>query len=110
MNFKEQVKADIDSVFLNFDEFGEYHVIEGKKVLCIIDDDKLAEINLGKKLGSQMLELVEADILLFAREDNLPENLTPGSQLTFDSKEMIIQHSSVSMGIAELALSQNRMY
>lgn len=110
MTFKEQIKADRDAVFLNFDEFGEYHYIEGKKVLCVVDNDKLAEANLNQKLKGQILELVEADLLVIAKEEDLPKNLATGNNIRFDNKEMIIKYSSVSMGIAEMALEQNRTY
>lgn len=109
MTFKEQVEAD-RSVFLNFDEFGEYHRIEGKQVLCIVDNDKLAEASLNQKLKGQILELVEADLLVIAKEEDLPKNLSEGNNLRFDNKEMIIRYSSVSMGIVEVALAQNRTY
>lgn len=110
MTFKEQVEADRDNVFLNFDEFGEYHRIEGKKILCIVDDDKLAELNLSQKVKGQLLELVEADIMLIAKAEDLPANLAPGNNIRFDNREMIIGYSSVSMGIAEVALIQNKTY
>lgn len=35
--FKEAVDADIDSVFVNLDEFAEEHVINRQKVSCVID-------------------------------------------------------------------------
>lgn len=110
MTLKEQIEADIDLVFLNFDEFAEYHKIEGKQVLCIVDSDKLNEIKLSQKLKSQLLDIVEADLLVIAKAVDLPKNLSPGNNIRFDNKEMIIQYSSVSMGIAEIALVQNKTF
>lgn len=110
MTFKEQVAADIDNVFLNFDEFGEYHDVEGKQVLMIIDNDKLAELKMSQKEKSQILELVEADLLLYARTADLPKSLEPGNLINFDGKVMIIRYSNAAMGITELAIAQNKMY
>lgn len=110
MTFKEQIEADRDAVFLNFDEFGEYHRIEGKKVLCVVDNDKLAEANLTRKMKGQILEMVEADLLVIAKAEDLPPNLATGNNIRYDNKEMIIKYSSVSMGIAEIALAQNKVF
>ena len=38
MTFKEELTADIGGIFLNLDEFGELHVIDGVERPCIIDD------------------------------------------------------------------------
>jgi len=46
--FKEQVANDIYNVFLNLDEFAEEHLIEGKTIPVVIDDDDLTE----KKKGT----------------------------------------------------------
>ena len=46
MNFKEQIRKDLTSVFLNLGEFAELHRIEGKQVAVVIDDDELRELNL----------------------------------------------------------------
>lgn len=40
MGFKDTVKEDILSTFFNFEEFGERHVISGKEIVCIFDEDK----------------------------------------------------------------------
>ena len=37
-SFKDVLKDDIRSVFLNFAEFGEEHKINGETVLVIIDE------------------------------------------------------------------------
>ena len=38
MNFKELVAQDNKRIFLNPDEFGEEHKIDGKEMLIIIDN------------------------------------------------------------------------
>lgn len=41
--FKDVLRSDIKSVFLNFEEFGEEHEINGETVLIIIDENELTE-------------------------------------------------------------------
>lgn len=36
--FKEMLDRDIKNVFLNADEFGEEHVIDGETVVCVFDN------------------------------------------------------------------------
>ena len=47
--FKEQLQKDFDNIFFNLDEFAEIHTVEGKEVSVVIDNDKLMELDLGKK-------------------------------------------------------------
>lgn len=43
MNFKEQLAHDNKVVFMNINEFAEIHDINGKKVLCIIDNNEMVD-------------------------------------------------------------------
>ena len=38
-SFREMLQDDVDSVFLNEEEFAEIHEINGKKIKCVIDKD-----------------------------------------------------------------------
>lgn len=39
MTFKEMIRGDISDVFLDPDEFGEEHTVNGKPGVCIVFDD-----------------------------------------------------------------------
>lgn len=103
MSFKDQIKRDIDTVFLNLDEFAELHRIEGKQIPVVVDDNQLTELKKGQILG-----LVEADMLLMGRECDFPANLAPGRLLNVDGRELIVVNSGKDEGLVEVALSQNR--
>lgn len=103
MNFKEQIQRDLDSVFLNLDEFAELHRVEGVQIAVVVDNDQLNKLKKGQILG-----LVEADMLLMGREGDFPEDLEPGSWLNVDGREMIVANSGKDMGLVEVALRQNR--
>lgn len=106
MSFKEQIERDIDDVFLNLDEFGETHRVEGKEINVVVDDDtleKLAKVGDNRSLG-----MVEADMILMAKESDLPKDLEPGRLINVDGREMIIVNTNKHMGLVELALRQNR--
>lgn len=103
MSFKEQLQRDLDTVFLNLDEFAELHFIEGKEIAVVMDDDQLNKLKKGQILG-----LVEADMLLMGRVADFPANLEPGRLLNVDGRELVVAASGKDMGLAEVALSQNR--
>lgn len=103
MSFKDQIQQDLDAVFLNVDEFAEYHRIEGKRIAVVVDNDRLQKLKQGQILG-----LVEADMLLMGGESDFPADLDPGRLLNVDGREMIITDSGRGMGMVEVALRQNR--
>ena len=103
MSFNDDILADIGEVFLNLDEFAEEHKVEGKKITLVMNNDQLETLKKGQILG-----LVEADILIFAKEEDLPTDLEPGRFLNVDGRELIVVKSGRNMGLAEVALRQNR--
>lgn len=42
-SFKDQIRADISSVFLNGLEFADDHELNGKTMKAVIDDNELLE-------------------------------------------------------------------
>lgn len=103
MSFKERIQQDIDTVFLNLEEFAELHRIEGKEIPIVIDNNELTKLKQGQILG-----LVDADILIFGRREDFPKNMNPGRLLNVDGREMIVTNTGVDMGMIEVALKQNR--
>ena len=103
MSFKEQIRKDLDSVFLNLNEFAELHRVEGVQIAVVVDNDQLVKLKQGQILG-----LVEADMLLMGREEDFPADLDPGRLLNVDGRELIVTNSGKDMGLVEVALSQNR--
>lgn len=103
MSFKDQILKDLDAVFLNVDEFAEYHRVEGAEIPVVVDSDQLNKLKKGQILG-----LVEADMLLMGRETDFPRDLDPGRLLNVDGRELIVVNSGKDMGLAEVALRQNR--
>lgn len=101
--FKEMVARDLDAVFLNVAEFAELHMVEGKEIPVVMDDDQLTTLKKGQILG-----LVEADMLLMGKVSDFPADMEPGRLLNVDGRELIVSKSSRDMGLIEAALRQNR--
>ena len=102
MNFKEQLKEDL-SIFFNPDEFGEDHIIDGKVVNIIVDNETLKSRNKKEYDG-----IVQADILYFAKEEDLFKEPIPDSVQMFDRVPYIIFDSKLDEGVYEVILQANK--
>ena len=105
MSLKDQFMADIENVFLNGDEFAEDHVIEGKTVRCVVNNDSLIPIKEGHILGQ-----VEADLIVYGKTEDFPRSRGPESLLNVDGRELIVVKWGEAIGLTEIALKQNRTY
>ena len=100
-SFKEMVAKDVRSAFLNLEEFGEEHRVEGKTITAVIDENALKE-----RQGGQELSVAESSLLLYAAVEDLPARRPAGEGLNVDGREYIVNDWSEDMGIATVALGQ----
>lgn len=107
MSFKDQIKQDLSDIFLNLDEFADFHRIEGKEVPVVIDSDIMAKLS---KIGDNRIHgMDEADMVIMGKASDLPENLDPGRLLNLDGREVIVVTTTSEMGLVQIAVRQNRM-
>lgn len=99
--FRDMVKADRDAVFLNADEFGDGHTIDGRKVMAVVDEPQVA------KSGMDAVALAEVDIVVFAKTEDLPAPKAEGDTLTVDGRIYFVSTWRVDCGMAEIALRSN---
>ena len=83
--FRDMVKTDRDEVFLNPDEFGNLHTIDGKQVMAVVDEPQIE--------GSSMdaAALAEVDIIVFAKSEDLPTPKPTGDVLIVDGRLFTVQ-------------------
>lgn len=43
LDFREQLRKDAEITFFNLDEFGEEHIVNGREMKIIIDDNELSK-------------------------------------------------------------------
>lgn len=101
MTLKDEIENDINLVFLALDDFAEAHVVDGKTILCVIDNDTLKT-----RQGTAEIGVDESTLLLFAKVEDLPDK-KKGGLLRVDSKIYMIDDWKVNFGMAEIALHQN---
>lgn len=102
MDFKNQIKKDLN-IFFNPDEFGEEHVIDNKIVNVIVDNETLKSRNKKEYDG-----IVQADILYFAKEEDLLKEPIPESVQVFDGIPYIIFDAKLDEGVYEVILQANK--
>lgn len=100
--FKDMVASDIKAVFIDFDFFGETHIVEGQSIVIVIDNDTLKE-----KQGGQDLAVAESGSLFYAHVEDLPDRRPAGESLNIDGRECLIDDWSEDMGVATIALREN---
>ena len=104
MSLKDEILNDIDNVFFILEDFGEEHIIDGKTVICVFDDEALK-----MRSGSNELSVSESTLLLFVKESDLPRKVV-GDDLLIDGRIYVVDDWKVNLGIAEVALHQNVSY
>ena len=102
MTFKETIKQDIRTVFLNFDEFGEKHTISGQEVLIIIDENELTERE--KKIRRNEGELHKKQFLFYIAAEDFGLLPDPGKMLNLDGRQYEIMEAENEDGIYSISL------
>lgn len=110
MTFKEQIAKDNENVFLNMDEFADYHTINGKRMPCIIDDNEMID----REKRYQYKRSLYADgvflkeMLIFVKAVDFGELPATGRKLTLDKKVYIISDAIDEGGIYSITLEANK--
>ena len=87
-------------IFLNLDEFGDEHVIEGQTITALLDEETFDESKNGEDIG-----LAAFDLVLLARVEDLPDQRPSGESLNVDGKECTIVSWRTDAGMASIYLS-----
>lgn len=98
--FKDMVLEDRDIV-LNLSELGEIHDIDGKEVVCVIDDAGLTQGGIDFAIAAQSQRTI------FAKCEDLPRRKGYGGELMVDGVPFIIKSWNESAGMATIALFIN---
>ncbi|MEC1744124.1 hypothetical protein [Schinkia azotoformans] len=104
MNFKEQIKNDVD-VFLNFNEFAEPRIIDGREINVIIDEDVLKTKSRNKSEQYDGVYLEE--ILIYVKAVDFDECPVYGQRMKVDRKFYYVNNCTESAGMLEITLGAN---
>lgn len=96
--FKDAVRKDVQTTFLNLDEFADYHEINGEQVTCVIDKDVTGEAPTAK--GNVTIEGVFVNsVTVYVAENALRARPVEGERLEVDGSLHIVRSVSDEAGM-----------
>jgi hypothetical protein len=100
MNLKEQIEEDIFRVFLNPQDFGEFHTVNGSRVLSIIDKNNVhmrSTVRLQVGRGAEGVH--EDSLFVYVKATEFAKPPKPHEPIEVDGKSYVIRSVSDEMGI-----------
>lgn len=86
--FKDCVKADIDLAFFNMDEHAEMHIVDGKSVPIVLEEDLLKRHSAHWEAGAKQnfdTGLYNAQTIMFIRVEDYGPKPKIGKELVLDA-------------------------
>lgn len=104
-NFKDIMINDMKNIIFNNDEFSTEHVINSKKVKCVIDNDMLEEIK-----NKNVNGIIQGNILIYISNEEMEKTeIVPKTDmiLDFDGKDYFIESVGIDSNLYTLILRSN---
>ena len=110
MTFKEQIAIDNQQVFMNQDEFSETHVIGGKGMPCIVDNNELVDREKRYRYNHSLYGdgIYIKQKLIYVKAEDFGAMPAIGRRLTFDGIVYIVTDAINEDGIYSLCLEANK--
>lgn len=106
MTFKDIIKKDVKTVFLNTEEFSEIHIVNGKPIPVQIDSNE--QIEREKRANQNMDGIYKNQKLIYVSAEDYGGLPKQGSILTLDKKIYIVADAIEEDGIYSITLEANR--
>lgn len=106
MGFKNAVESDISNIFLNIEEFGTEHTLNGRKVICVLDEEKFQS---KQKRGLIATEegVFQNGFTMFIGSPYLKLQPHTGENISIDGVRYEVAASKHDMGMFEIDLFRN---
>lgn len=105
MDFKEMIMDDIKNIFLNLEEFGEPHIVDGEEMTIIIDENELIERE--KKIKTMAEGLHVKQLLIYVSEKDFGPEPLIDRLLELDGDYYTVTDVSNEMGVYAISLEAN---
>lgn len=104
MSFKEDVKADIDSVFFDTDEFAEFHMVNDEKMRISIDEAELDQRKKSVKSSSYEEAIHTKRLSFFVSAKEFGKLPKVNSPLTIDRVQFVVADTVNESGTYRITL------
>lgn len=103
MNFKGYVAKDLD-IFINPDEFAEWHELDGKPTLVVVEENSFDEFSSTTELENIMQGIFRGAITIFVKSSdfNKPD---VGDRIRFDDNYYFVVGVSEEAGVLKIDLA-----
>lgn len=111
LTFKEAAAQDIDDAFFLPDEFAEEHVIDGKKMQIVLDDNELIERSAHWEGGAKQsfdLGLYKSRRLFYVRAEDFGPRPKVGKLLQLDGRQVEVSECTEENGVYAITIERNR--
>ena len=105
-SFKDIIKEDISTTFINTDEFSDMHNIDGRDMPVQIDDNEIIERE--KKSNSNMDGIYVKQKLIYVKANDFGALPAIGRQIMLDGKRYLVVDSTDEHGVYTITLEGNR--
>lgn len=82
--FKEQLKKDSEQTFFNLSEFAEMHMVDGKEIPVVVDEETFLELYLGKSADTE--GVFEDSKMIFVQKKDIDSPPVIGQLIDFDGE------------------------
>lgn len=108
-SFKDILKNDIKAIFLNPEEFGETHTVQGREMTIVLDD--IENVEREKKLQSTTAGGIHArQILMYVAADDFGAFPAPGGLITLDGGRYTVVDATDEAGMYAITMEANRSH
>lgn len=104
--FKDIIRADINNIFMNTDEFAGEHTVNGKKMPVTVDNNELIERE--KKAKSNMDGIYVKSTLIYVKAKDFGALPQVGAALVLDGRTYRVTDATNEDGLFSIHLEANR--
>lgn len=101
-NFKNAVEKDVKAVFINPDEFADYHSLNGNQVRCIVDTD-VTDAYKGGNIDGVFVNT----LTIFVATEDIEPRPVEGELLELDEKTYFVRKVGFEDGIYSIVVEAN---
>lgn len=103
--FKDAVAADVTHVFINADEFADWHDIDGVRLCCVIDQDVTQTYS--NAMGNSIEGVFKNTVQIHVRAVDM-ERPVEGELIRVDGSLHLVESVSDEMGVYVITATENR--
>lgn len=106
MSFKELLEQDVKNVFLNPEEFGELHTVNGKEMVIIMDNNE--QIEREKRTNQHTEGIYENQKLIYVAASDFGPLPSQGSLFILDAGDYLVMDAIEEGGIYSITIEAGR--